>query len=98
MGIAPAWTHVVPGDRVIEIAPVLGALARAGVPCFDAGRDVSSGTGIVFFDESGPRAIDAVRAASRGGVERVLAVAMGEQALSARSTWALLSAGASDVI
>jgi transcriptional regulator with GAF, ATPase, and Fis domain len=98
MGIATAWTHVVCRNRPIEIGPVLGALAPAGVRCFKAPIDALSGTGIVFFDEPGPQLIDFVRTASRGGVERVLAVAVGEDALPARATWTLLSAGASDVI
>ena len=98
MGIAPAWSHIVPGDRPIDVGPVLAALARAGVRCFNAKLDALSGAGIVFFDELETRLIEFVRTASRGGVERVLAVAVGDQPLPVRSTWALLSAGASDVI
>jgi transcriptional regulator with GAF, ATPase, and Fis domain len=98
MGIAAVWAHLVPSERPIEIGSMLSALARAGVPCYDARPDALSGTGIVFFDEPGTRLIEFVRAASRGGVERVLAVPIGERPLSPRATWPLLTAGASDVI
>lgn len=56
-----------------------------------------TGPGIVFFDAVSQPVCDLVRESSRNGLERVLAVATFQSALTGNSVWRLLHSGASDV-
>ena len=56
-----------------------------------------TGPGIVFFDAVSQPVCDLVRESSRNGLERVLAVATFQTALTGNSVWRLLHSGASDV-
>jgi DNA-binding NtrC family response regulator len=73
--------------------------------CADAGMDVdlpleipARGPGIVVFDEVTTPLCEAVRAASRSGRERVIALSASPEPWHGRDPWALLEAGASDVV
>ena len=72
------------------------ALARAGLgPTED--RGAGTGPGLLVFDAVSTELCDLVRERSRGGIERVLAVAASRSALRSGDAWLLLHAGASDV-
>jgi len=72
------------------------ALARAGLgPAED--RGAGTGPGLLVFDAVSTELCDLVRERSRGGIERVLAVAASRSALRSGDAWLLLHAGASDV-
>ena len=55
------------------------------------------GPGLVFFDDFGPELVEHIRACSRRGEERLLAVGTRKEALGRGDGWRLLAAGASDV-
>jgi transcriptional regulator with GAF, ATPase, and Fis domain len=58
----------------------------------------SSGAGIVLLGAVTGEVCDFIRETSRGGTERILALAEDEAALSDGGAWRLLQAGASDVL
>jgi transcriptional regulator with GAF, ATPase, and Fis domain len=92
------WRQCLLAERAAVPATILDALASVGVRTYQPEPDSSSGSGIVFFDRLAPDLFDLVRAASCGGIERVLAVALGDATLTVDAAWRLLLAGASDVI
>ncbi len=75
-----------------------GHLARAGISISSFREDRPEGPGLLFFDEVTPRLLDAIRRLSRGGLERVCAVAASGAGLASGAVWQLLQAGAVDVI
>src|SRR6266540_340563 len=77
-------------------ATIVEILARSGVETCPIDPDAASGPGIVFFAEVRHPLCECVREMSRNGLDRVLAVQLGED-LAGTSTWSLLKAGASDV-
>jgi len=78
--------------------PTIDALADAGVATYEVDPEEASGPGLVLFAEPGQALFDAVRRASRGGLERVIAVGLGDDGVLATVAWRLLNAGASDVL
>lgn len=76
---------------------ILEALSQANLPLFACAAPATSGPGIVFFDEITNQLFELLRAASRRGLERVLAVALKRADLKTTGAWRLLQAGAADV-
>jgi transcriptional regulator with GAF, ATPase, and Fis domain len=79
---------------------ILDALMRVNISteaCESVPQNGSLGPGIIFFDEINAELTDLLRKASRGGMERVLAIALTRADLKAASVWSLLKIGASDV-
>jgi transcriptional regulator with GAF, ATPase, and Fis domain len=78
-------------------ASILDALSQAHLLHRACESPPSQGPGIVFFDEITSQLPDLLREASRGGMERVLAIGLSASGLKPAGIWSLLSAGASDV-
>jgi transcriptional regulator with GAF, ATPase, and Fis domain len=91
----PIWTSSVP-DRAREDEPAI--LRAAGLDVNPPGRVEETTPGIVFFDEVTPRLEELISETSRGGMVRVLAVVSSRAAINGASAWALMLAGASDVV
>ena len=86
-----------PDDRVPDSLVV--ELERAGLACAEMAEGPShGGPGIVCFDRYDPQFLGRVHGWSRGGAERLLAVALREGAGGRGAGWALLAAGAADVL
>jgi hypothetical protein len=94
----PAWYEFFGQADHSATNDPLAALRSAGIALERRGRD-GHGAGIVFFDRITSQLGEFLREVSRGGAERVLAVAM-PSAIDERdgSPWTLLQLGASDVI
>jgi hypothetical protein len=75
---------------------VTDALSCVGIGIAEPQTD-GSGPGILFFDRPNHDILSVVRDLSRGGIERVLAIAAAGSALIDGFAWSLLEAGASDV-
>jgi transcriptional regulator with GAF, ATPase, and Fis domain len=80
-----------PKDLIVE------SLTRAGISTVTLDPGASSGPGVLIFDEITQELCDFLREISHTGLERVLAVAVADSALSDGGAWRLLQAGASDV-
>lgn len=92
------WHRFVGRDRGPHRSDIIQALVRAGVSTHAlASGDDPSGPGILFFEEVNQQVFELVRQLSRGGRERLLAVAISPRALSGKGAWKLLQDGASDV-
>jgi transcriptional regulator with GAF, ATPase, and Fis domain len=76
---------------------VVESLVRAGIHSSAYDGAVTNAFGILFFECVSQELFDFLRAASRNGVERVLAIAVSRSGLKGGAAWQLLSAGASDV-
>ena len=76
----------------------LAALTGAGLGVCAADDVRCEGPGVLFFDRACKDVQDFLRESSRGGLERVLAVACGGCELSNGEAWGLLRAGAADVL
>src|SRR5215204_1873463 len=77
--------------------PFVAALTTGGVGAELFGGDVCPAPCVVFFDEFSQGLCDFVREVSRGGLERVLAIAATGAAAAGDVVWRLLGEGASDV-
>jgi len=73
------------------------ALERAGLAT-QVWKSGASGPGLVFFAGTSPALYTFIAEASRGGAERVLAVAWTARAVGGGAGWRLVQAGASDVL
>lgn len=78
-------------------ATILDALSRENLSTYALETPTPHSGGVVFFEEVTPQLFEQLRAASRRGLERVLAVAVSRSRLKIESVWKLLRAGASDV-
>ena len=76
---------------------ILSALSRAGLCPMTGVVSSHEGPGIVFFNEVTSQLLDLLREASKGGMERILAITFSRTALRPAVVWSLLIAGASDV-
>src|SRR5206468_12426709 len=84
-------------DNVISERALRKALADAGISTQSVGPDRPSPV-ICFFDDIDHGLCERVQEFSGGGLERVLAVAPSDAALTNAGTWQLLQAGASEVL
>jgi transcriptional regulator with GAF, ATPase, and Fis domain len=98
MSIITVWHHFFQPDHPFSPDPVLRALAAAGVVTRELEAEEVAGPGLVFFHEVTPRLCAFIRDASRGGVERLLAIALSDRAMADEAAWRVLRAGASDVL
>ena len=85
------------GQRTALPADFVGSLARAGVVVDESASAERRGPGLVVFDACTPGLVERLQEVSRGGDERVLAVAASAAALANRAAWQIRKAGASDV-
>ncbi len=92
------WYRVIAVEGCGDESVALAALAGSGLEPTPFQGAVPRGPGIVFFDRISPPLYEMLREASASGFGRVLAVALAREALTCRGSWALLQAGASDVI
>jgi transcriptional regulator with GAF, ATPase, and Fis domain len=92
------WRQCILTERAVVAPAVLESLVQAGITTYEVALDALSGPGIVFFNEPNALVLETIRMASRGGLERVLAVSLGETGVVPAAAWRLLAAGASDVI
>ncbi len=83
-------------DRVKE-TELRQALLRYGLNVSPLGDRVPAGPGLVFFGEGTEQGCDCLKVYSRGGYERVFAIAMSMATLPPTDLWRWLEAGASDV-
>src|SRR5262245_7232715 len=95
---AGIWVEFVGTSPTVPVDTVTQALAQAGLAPYRREGTAPRGPGVVVFTEITPRLCDHLREISRGGVERVLAVAATRLAMHAGGAWRLLQAGASDVL
>ncbi|HLL81067.1 MAG TPA: sigma 54-interacting transcriptional regulator, partial [Longimicrobium sp.] len=91
------WYHAYDGGPTAS-DPLPAELAAAGLTPSPRDRDEPEGPGIVAFREVSDGLCECIHEASRGGGERVLAVAASPAALADGAGWRLLRAGASDVL
>jgi len=92
-----AWVvSLVAGDRGM-LDEIVDALTAAGVELALAGAEVGGGPGVVLVDAVSTETAEAVRALSRFGQRRVLALA-GPGKLPMGEAWRLLALGAADVL
>ncbi|HEX9374705.1 MAG TPA: sigma 54-interacting transcriptional regulator [Actinomycetota bacterium] len=89
------WLQWITDAPVEELS---GALRAAGLEVDASATSDPAAPGIVFFAESSQRLHEVISDSSRGGMVRVLAVALPGHVLSAGTAWALVQEGASDVI
>ncbi|MBI5566766.1 MAG: sigma-54-dependent Fis family transcriptional regulator [Chloroflexi bacterium] len=78
-------------------ATLIDALQPVGVSAQLRDPQDTDGSGLVCFATPTEAVCDLVREASRGGAQRVLAIATSRQALDHDSAWRMLQAGAADV-
>ena len=83
-------------EEALAHSQVTTALASAGIRVTPP-ADLPIGAGIVFFGEATAELSAFLRAATRNGRERVIAVATSREA-QASGAWAVLEAGASDLL
>jgi transcriptional regulator with GAF, ATPase, and Fis domain len=76
---------------------IVSALAESGIQSVPLAQKSPKCTGIVFFGEHTQELCELLRTVSRRGNDRVLAVSVGN-ASHQRGIWALLEAGACDVV
>jgi transcriptional regulator with GAF, ATPase, and Fis domain len=90
------WLHMMQPKEALPSAEVAAALAGAGIHVMSPDNG-PSGAGIVFFAEVTAELCALLRAATRNGRQRVIAVATSRQTL-AGAAWTILDAGASDLL
>jgi transcriptional regulator with GAF, ATPase, and Fis domain len=93
-----AWLEVFCNDGGARREAMREALHRAGIHGGDRPGVESEGPGVVLFDRLDPKLLEAIRSLSRNGLAPLVAVAAGRTILSAQWAWAILEAGAADVL
>ena len=92
------WQHFCePGDKEAR-ALARAALLQTGLFTLEAGEVSAQQTGVVFFTQVTHGLLDFLRETSRFGLNRVMAVSVGQAPPAATETWQLLNAGAGDVL
>lgn len=92
------WTHFFRGAPESFQLLSREQLSDAGVQTRPLEVLLPDGPGVIFFERMHEELFEIVRSISGGGRERVLAVGTGSEAIGADAFFALLSAGAADVI
>jgi transcriptional regulator with GAF, ATPase, and Fis domain len=90
------WFHIFSGEAGFDERRFLEILIDAGLQMVPLGG-APQGAGIVVFDNITPELCEFFREVSRHGLDRVLALPLGREALG-DGAWTLLHAGAADVI
>ena len=93
-----AWCHFTEQINKATQKAITGALQEAGITPVAAGGRTTSGPGLVFVSDVNEEICGFLRDASRGGLERVLAVALSRSVGAGGGVWRLVQAGASDVL
>jgi transcriptional regulator with GAF, ATPase, and Fis domain len=83
-------------EELVDVA--ISSLRDADVDVGLLPSGVVAGYGIVLFDAVTPELLERLRTLMRRGVERILGVACSSDALVEANPWAVLAAGASDVL
>ena len=96
MSSPTVWLHQFGGASVPPIRNVVELLANEELTADVTPRERRSGPAVVLFDEVSQALYDFVHELSRGGFERVLALAARDAVLVRDWSWRLLQAGASD--
>ena len=92
-----AWVHVVGAEDATAVRTLVDAVAAAGLSLLPQGA-APGRPGLVAFDKVTPDLCELLREQSRAGLDRVLALALRGDALVGEEAWALLHAGAADVL
>ncbi len=92
------WYYVVGDPLLFDISSFTALLAEVGTFTTPLGEEAPRGSGLVIVTEVTPSVREMLRDLSAGGRERILAVTPSRAVLSGTGAWALLEAGASDVI
>lgn len=93
-----AWYQVCGAVDDAALRAVLDTLARREIDAARLQASHPDGPGVVFFDRCDAEVLEFVREVTSVGGARVVAVATSRPALASSSHWALLDAGASDVL
>ena len=92
-----AWIHCVAKNHLQVRDAIVESLAKTGIRPSNLDLNSPWGSGVLLFCEVTSHLCDFLREISRGGYERVLALAISRSALVGDAIWRLLRAGASDV-
>ena len=95
--LARAEIDVFPTDAP-EVPPLEGLAAGPLAERVGGGHGAPPRCGVLWFDEFSAGLCDEVRRVSRDGADRVIAIATGSAAVAGGKVWALLQAGAADVV
>src|SRR5690349_11305890 len=94
--MSAVWHHFSSTGAAASRNAILQALRDAGIRISPLTPRDGSGAGLLFFDQISPQLYEFVRQESRGGLGRILAVAVpGTE--PGGGAWELLQSGASDV-
>jgi transcriptional regulator with GAF, ATPase, and Fis domain len=91
------WHRFVEVGDSLRRSGILQALTHESVRMHALASDNPAGPGILFFEKTSQQLCEYVRAFSRNGMQRVLAVGMSQSAFTGNAVWQLLRSGASDV-
>jgi transcriptional regulator with GAF, ATPase, and Fis domain len=91
------WHHFVCKYGEGLAAPILNALAAAGLETGELDRSHLATPGIVFFEQFHINLCELLRDLTAGGRNRILVIALTTSACTPDAAWTLLNAGASDV-
>jgi len=97
-GIIRCWAHYWGADLQSIKDALTKELIKHDIRIDRLDESVPSGAGICVFGEPAPELLVFVQTASRGGRERIIAVASDGRSANGSSGWELLEAGASDVL
>jgi transcriptional regulator with GAF, ATPase, and Fis domain len=91
------WCRFFNGESLLSKTTVRQTLSKAGLAIQDFDRDITGGTGLLFFHEVTQPLCNLVQELSHHGLQRVLAIAVSNSVLRSNNAWRLCQAGASDV-
>jgi len=92
-----AWIHCFEKGHLQAQKALIESLAQTGINTSNLDPNTPRGSGVLLFGQVSSPLCDFLREISRGGYERVLALAITRSALLEDAIWHLLRAGASDV-
>jgi transcriptional regulator with GAF, ATPase, and Fis domain len=93
-----AWVQFVTAGASPSREEVKRGLSRAGVELYAPRPGPCTGPGLIVSDGVTPDLLNLIRETSRGGIDRVLVLATSAAGLEPSGPWALLKAGAADVL
>jgi len=93
------WHQFVGTASGVAAKPLLDALSHAGMRLVAPSDDMPAhATGLIFFDTDSPALHERLREVSRGGLGRVIAIAVDQAAIGRDTSWRLVREGASDLL